>query len=739
MALTIEKQRRLDELLAKRQGATPQQIVPQQDATDANLIGQLKGRLSTFESLDIQKGQPRTGTALQQLQPDPRFMTPRQRLEEVDRRIAELELKKQGKTRKQIQFALDVNRATERPKIGRPAGGIVGALGATAIAGRVIPGPIDDAMILAALIAGVGAGVGGVTGEAIQTGIEERRILGKREALKAFAIEAGTELTARGVVGTGKLLFGPAIKKTVPEAAALIEDYAKFGGTFSPTELDNRFSLRIAEAFSRGSFGAKEIFQEFEERQGMAAIAYAKSIVDGVGEGVARQTTQEIGELFAKGITKPGGRVFNLIDDLFDPLYNQLDDLTKSSIVKQTAEISVPTTILDEFGKPFQKNVTRVIGERIKGTGVSTRSLKAFRAKTIAQNQRLVDAAKRTGKELPLISGPGKEILKDIDNLPEFVGHSDYRAFRTKILKETRKFNRETDISEGMVKEISAITRKELLEPKSVAGASPQAKRLHANINNLYVATQEALETTFAEGLAKRLLKNPSNIVKEVIKNNSPKSIRLLRKSLVEPISGKPSAAGKMLWNQIRQEWLANAVEQATKEGVVNPRVYNNILRNLGREGFEEMFPETSVRASVDKIQDLFTIVGKRAPAGASLFSRGAQTVGAVKIWQGAKAGDFISMASGGVLTIGPLAFAKLATTPKGVKFLTAGLRLKPGASGLLPFAVRMKRLLIAQRRRELQSRFDIQKEKRMAAKLKRARPKFPTLGEQRGFNGRGF
>ena len=512
--------------------------------------------------------------------------------------------------------------------------------------------------------------------------------------MEKYHIEAGTELGARAVVGTGKLIISPFIKRTVPEAASLIDDFAKVGGTFSPSELDSRFSVRIAESFSRGSFGAKEIFQEFEEKQGRAVLAFADNIIEAIGEGVARQTPEEIGEMFAQGITKPGGRIFNLLDDLFDPLYAQLDDLTKSSIIKQTTKISVPSTILDETGKPFEKFITKVIGERIEGTGVSTASLKAFRTKIIAQNQRLVDIAKRTGKELPLTSPAGKQILTDIDNLPKHIGHSDYRAFRTKVLKETRKLNRDVDVSEGMVKQISSITRKELLDPKSVGGASPQAKRLHSNLSRLFSTAQEGLETTFSEKLAKRLLRNPSGVAKEIFPNNNPKAIRLLRKSLVEPISGRKSAEGKKLWNQLRQAWLADAVGTATKEGVANPRVLNNLLRKMGDKSLREMFPEQGTLAGLRKIQSVFEIAGKAPPSGTSLFSRGAQIGGLAMMVKGYKDGDYIGFTTGSVLALGPLAFAKLATNPRGVRLITSGLKLKPGASGLAPTAARMVKLL---------------------------------------------
>jgi len=656
------------------------------------------------------------------------------------RQQAGLELMRLGLTAKQVESSIKVRRALGAGRTGRTAGGIVGAIGTTAIAGRLIPGPFDDAGILAALIAGGGAGIGGVTGDAIQTGIEEKRMLGKYEALKSFGIEAGTELGGRGIVRAGKFALSPFIKQTVPEAAALIDDFAKFGGHFSPTELDKRFTLRIGEAFSRGSFGAKEIFQEFEERQGKAVLAYADSIINSISDGVARQTPEQIGQVFAQGITKPGGRVFNLLDDLFDPLYAQLDDLTKSSIVEQTAKISVPSTILDQTGKPFTKTVERVIGERISGTGVSTKSLKTFRAKIIAQNQRLVDFAKRTGKELPLVSPAGKTILDDINNLPKFVGHADYRAFRTKALRETRKLNRDVDVSEGMVKSISSITRKELLDPQSIAGASPQAKRLHANISSLYTASREGLEETFPEELAKRLLQNPSNIVREVLPKKNPTAIRLLRESLVEPISGHPSAQGKVLWNQLRQQWLAGVVDEASKEGVASPRVMNRMLRNMGREAFEEMFPEPAIRANVEKIPTMFAIAGKAAPSGASLFSRGAQTLGVVKLWQGAQVGNVIGMTQGGILSIGPLAFAKLATHPTGVKLLTAGFKMKPGASGIVPNTIRMAKLLRSMEAKENKTRARALEAKIRSRRMAQTRePRTPSYSELRGFGGRGF
>ncbi|KKL27281.1 hypothetical protein LCGC14_2386690, partial [marine sediment metagenome] len=234
--------------------------------------------------------------------------------------------------------------------------------------------------------------------------------------------------------------------------------------------------------------------------------------------------------------------------------------------------------------------------------------------------------------------------------------------------------------------------------------------------------------------LAERLLKNPSRIVKELFPNNNPKAVRLLRKSLVEPISGRPSAEGERLWNQLRQAWLADAVDQATKEGIAKPKVFDNILRKFGNESLKEMFPEKQLATNVKRIQSLFDIAGKTPPSGASLFARGAQIGGLAMMYQSGKEGDFIGFTGGAILAIGPLAFAKLATTRQGVKLLTAGFKLKPGASGLVPNAVRMVRLLRNINERENRQR--LAEERKRSQQQRTARGL--TLPQIRGFGARG-
>ena len=647
MPLTEEEQAELNSLKTARDAETSQpaaglsqeenselrQLKQQRADEQSQLVDQLGGRLPPTPEVITQMSKTPAGAKFLQ--------------GELGRRQAFEQLENRGFTRDQLDLTLRANKQIGRPRIGRTAGGLGGAIAATAIGGRLIPGPIDDAAIIAALVGGAGAGVGGAAGEAAQIGLEEKRLISTREALNAFAIEAGMELGGRAVVGAGKLLIDPLIKKTVPAAAALVDDFAKVGGTFSPSELDSRFSIKIAESFSRGSFGAKDIFQEFEEKQGRAVLAFADNIIEGIGEGVARQTPEEIGAMFAEGITRPNGRVLTLLDDLFSPLYSQIDELGA-------------------------------------GATVSTKGLKSFAVEQIARDNRI---------NKQFLSPAGRSKLQKVIGLSDNVSFSDMRTLRSSYLKDVRKLARDVDQSQGIIKRLASITDDAIFDPKAAKGLSTEATNLLRNTNRLYKTSQDALKNTFSEKLAKRLLRNPSGVAKEVFPNNNPEAIRFLRESLIEPISGKKSAEGKVLWNQLRQAWLADAVGEATKEGVAKPNVLSNIFRKMGDKGLKEMFPDRQTLAGIKKIQSAFEIAGKSPPSGTSLFSRSVQVGGVLAMAKGYKDGDFIGFTTGSVLALGPLAFAKLATNPRGVKLITSGLKLRPGASGLVPTAARMVKL----------------------------------------------
>lgn len=642
------------------------------------------------QSLDIQQSQAKAGRLIPMMKGSLPGALPDEQLgfgiahkQEMDRRFAYNELKKIGMNDRQIELAAKTQSVIDRPPIGRTIGAIAGTLAA----GRLVPGPVDDAAIATTLLGKaapvVGAGIGGVAGDVAQTGIEERRIIGKREALEAFATEAAFEVGGRVATKAGKFVLSPITKKIAPAAASLVEDFGKVGGTFSPTELDRRFSLQIAEGIARGSFGSKQIFQEFEEKQGRAALAYADNIIDAIGEGISRQTPEQIGEVFAEGITKPNGRVLSILDDLVDPLYKQVDEISKKA--------TVPTSSLKRTARKHLETDARLNGQ--------------------------------------FLSGQGRAKLNKIAGMSDVLSFSDARTLRSSYLKDVRKLARDADQSESIVREMAKTVDDAIFSPGSASGIDESGLNLLRNTNALYKAGKEGIEATFPERLAKRLLRNPSNVAKEAFPAGNPKAIRALRESLTTPVSGRLDPEGRVIWNQLRQTWLADAVEQATKEGVVKPKVFDNIVRKMGPDAVSEMFPE----GNIAEIRNLFDLVGRKPPSGNSLFVRGGQAAGLGMMYKGARDGDYATFTAGSALALGPITFAKLATNPKGVKLLTAGLKIKPGSSALIPNTARIVNLLREMDKEEVKAA----REKRtQAERIKQQRKLIREGPEGFGFSG---
>ncbi len=675
MALTPEQQNRLNQLRVQRQEI--QQNVFQQNTIDANLIGKLGGRLSTFEQLGIQKGQPRTGTALQLLQPDPRFMTPRQRLGELNRRKAELELLRRGKTPEQLQFVLDVNKRLEAPPtLGRTAGGIAGALAVPA-AINLIPGfatlPEEVITIPMALVKAaktiapiVGAGLGGGLGEMAQTKIEEGRWLRKQEFLVAFGKEAAFEAGGRAVVRSFKFAFSPFIKQTIPEAADVIQEFARVGGVLPPTQLDRRFSLSVAEEIARGGFGGKQIFADLGEKSGRAFAVYSDQLLDRMAGGVARLGNEQLGQEFAEGITRPRGKVFQMLDDLFNPLYKQIDELSK-------------------------------------GARFSTAPLKKFAQKELSKD---------TSLNKLILSPQGRAKFLKIVDLPGDISAGQVRDLRSSFLRDVRKLARDVNKDEGLIKQVASITDDILFDTNAVKGLTPEADNLLRNTNRLYRNAQIGLKETFPEQLGKRLVKNPSSVTKELFQN--PKAIRNLRLSLTEPISGRPSKEGARQWLQLRTAWFADAVENATRGDVIKPTIFESSLRRMGKAAVKEMTPDANGKKQLQTIRNLLKVMSKKPEGGASLFIRGGQVGGLFMIYNGTKEGDWLQVSTGGALVSGPFFFAKMAAHPLGSRLIASGIKLKPGSTSLVPITARLVNLARQLDRKALQAQLAKQRRKKV-------------------------
>jgi len=614
-------------------------------------------------------------------------------LAEQYRNTALRKLLKRGFKPEQIKLILGVEKElkpglwqTFKPRIGQTTGGVAGGIAGAktaAIIGQIPPlTALPDELVTVPLGATIGAFLGGATGKGAQVAIEEKRLPKAGELLKAGGEEGLYEAGGRYATMGLKVLFSPLIKKTIPEAAELMAKYQRVGGHFSPAQMDKRLHLKGLEAFSRGGFAAQEIWQKFGEKQIRNVHQFADELVDSIAKGVARKTPTEVGELFAESIQRPGGRVFQMLDDLFAPLYAQIDDLTKTATV-------------------------------------STKSLKAFATKELATDQRL---------NRQYLSGIGRAKLVRIIGMDDAISFSDMRLLRSGYLKDARKLARDIDKAQAVVKRLTSLSSDAMFDPSAAKGLTPEASKLLQRTNKLYKATRKVYVETFSERLAKRIAKNPAGVMKEVFPTKNVKAIRATKRALTRNVRGKKVPEGQLLWNQLRQAWLADTVESATKQGKFNPVSFDVALHKMGDEALREMFSPGEF-AKVKEIGKLFNIITRSGAAGTVLFTKGLQIGGISYAVYSAKEGDMVGVTKGLGIALAPIAYVKLAMHPRGAKLLTTGLNIRPGSTEIGPVIVRMVNLL-----KEINA-----KEKKLQQTIERQKRKPTTREEFRAFGGGGF
>ena len=610
------------------------------------------------------------------------------RLQEA--REAREEFLRLGGTEQQLDISQKILKKVDAPPIGRAIGASVGSVAVPAILGQIPPFTAlpEEAITIPLMLSLTGAGVGGAVGEATQVGIEEKRMAGKRELLGAAGKEMATELGFRGLSKAAGLAFSPFIKKTVPEAAAILDDYAKFGGVLPPSSVDKRMSLTIADEVARGSFGARQVMQDIAEKNVGAAGAYQDAILDLMARGFGQRGSQELGQEFAEGITRPNGRVFNTMDELFDPLYAKIDDLTVGGQVDVITPITKTSNVLDASGKPIVSTTLETVTENPVSATVSTAKLKEFARKRLTEDKSLLKkGAKRRGA---LLTPAGREQLDTILDLKDKLSFKQMRGLRSKLLRDTRKLSRDADQSEAMIRKISSITNDSIFDPAATSGLTKEASNLLQNTNRLYSSAMDGLERNFSEKLLKRLEFNPSSVTRELFPAKNPTKIAELRTALTEPVGGKPSKEGQRLFTQLRTSWMADTLQQAERDGIVSNTALESQLRRMGPEALKEMFPDVEGKRQLNNLRSFTKLMAKKGGSEASLLIRGSQLAGVGLIYNGVKEDDYLQVAGGGALVMGPLFFARLAGNPIGNKLLRSGVAIPKGSNRVAPIAARM-------------------------------------------------
>ena len=603
-------------------------------------------------------------------------------------------LKEQGFDDDQIRVAMQA-RQIERPNawgafkenLGQTIGGTIGGLQAPAAAGILGQVPPFNALpeeLLTIPVAGALASIYGGAGKAAQAGLEGKEVnlwdlvtAGGQEA----AFEVGGRLATKGLKTLGYAI----IKKPVPKAKELIEDFRKVaGGRLLASETDKRWTIGGAEALAKGSWGGQQIFDAMYDRRHSDILKYADTIVDSIAREGTETSATRAGELLLEAIERPGIRKFGQsgwmvkqLDDMFGSLYKGIDALSQ-------------------------------------GATCSTKSLKSLATAELLKNDKAGGL---------LLSGPGRKALTRIMDLDDVVSFSTMKDMRSAWLADVLKMSKDLDKSEALVKRLAGTADTIMFSEQATKGLSSETKHLLRNTNALYHASREVMTHEFPHKLAAQLAQRPEKAVGIFQPGAIEKTLRL-KQALTEGVAGMPSGArGRDVWEKLTQAWLADAIDKSTKEGVLKAGALSGKLNRMGEPMLRAMYgPKYK---EIENLIGLLEITSQKGSFGGSLVAKSMQIGGIGLVGYSMKEGDWVGVGHGGALALGPVAFAKLATRAPGL--LRAGLTVKPGSSMVGPLIVRISKALM-----------DMQRAESMTERFGPDIPQ-PSHEEFKGFGGRGW
>lgn len=707
--------------------------IPKLDVnTQLQLIDQLRGSLPLSQ-------QQRTGLPI----------SPETQLVNPSKEKAFEQLIQSGINKEQIQAVLDIQKRVQpgiigqiKQNIGEDVGGLAGGIAGAKLAltlGQAGPQvALAEEFITVPLFAAAGAFLAGGAGKTIQQAVDPLATPSISDFLRSGTRQGLFEAGGRLVSAGTRLL--PIFKKPLKESQDVAEMFAKQGGFFTPRQREARSLIRASEELSRGSFGGGAIFEGFDKDMQARALNAGKEIIDTIARDAVKDPDMlgnELVELFGragqKGIPEKGLRQ-TLLDDFFEPLYKEVGRLSPNT---QLSTLPIKTFI--------EKKLKQDIAQ---GGALLTREGRS-KAKFILNN------------------------LKTQRTLNQMVD------LRSSYLKDARKFAVGADKSEVFFKDLAAVADQALFDPTTVAGMTPEGKKLLRNINAVYGPARELYDDQFIKSVISQLVTSPSKVSRVVYKDfdfqrlknirdllispvpttsgvgqtskNIQKELRVLRQTLPTIKGGegatrlisKNAAQGRALWRQLNANWFSEQLKNAFNPttGILDVTKLNKAIEKIPPKTFRIMFPGTSGKGVKD-IQKLFNVLTPAKKGFVSMFGKTIE-LGGITAAGGAAGAALTMQAGSGIAIVGaggslaisitPTAFARLATNPKATKALTLGLTAKRGSVKVSPIAARLINLLNDDARKEQLAILNERRRKR--------RPE--TIGVQprqlRGFGGRGF
>ncbi|MBU0958617.1 MAG: hypothetical protein KKB31_01600, partial [Nanoarchaeota archaeon] len=309
------------------------------------------------------------------------------------------------------------------------------------------------------------------------------------EVGKAGIEEPAYQLAGAGVIkGFGKVL-APFAKKLSSEAQGTI-DFLKdrIKPVLTPAEATESRGLDILENIAEGSLLGGGQLSKFKLNRQRVLNDMVDDIVDRFGK---RVSPEELGETFEKVVENKWKGYKKAV---IEPLYTEVERLTKPIYGQVEKRVPRPSTILDISGKPMVGETIEQITKQVGGPIISTRSLKEF-AKPLAKISG--DLGNIEAKNA------GDDLVRAVLDLPDNVEFQVAKELRSRLISRVDEFSVINKKAPAIGKAKQFI---KLIDQETEEGLSPypEALSLWREANRLYVQGEKQFNNAFIRRLIKK-------------------------------------------------------------------------------------------------------------------------------------------------------------------------------------------------------------------------------------------
>lgn len=611
------------------------------------LVSQLEGRIpktAAIPSMDIRQPFGAFGPG-RVIGADP----------ESKRRKAYQQLLDAGYSRERIASAVAFEQGTKPPsRAPQIAGTVVGGL----VAGRLIPGPIDDVAMGAKILGGLKksaiVGISGGIGQAAQMYIDPDREINAIELAKTFGEEAALEAGTLGLARIGRRFIGGIKRTAIPGAKRMSDRLARAGRelglkrptAFLPAQYSEQSFIDTMQGIGEGALLGDAVFQYKK-----GEIKAATHIVNTLSTAISKDAKRSVNEI--------AGLLLDTIEDrgishgvVASKLYGAVDIAVADSVVSLGKTQAIAQEMLERAAKA-------------RHIGMSETSSTLL----------------------------GRLAATDAGDLVSFETAHDIRSGLLDIVRKGSSKLAPDPKAVGLAKRLSASVDSAM--DNAARATSPETYALWRRANHFYKAGQKRFHNKTIQKLVKDLADKPE--AADVIFRSKTNILRARK------------AAGEKAFQEVKGAWVENIVQKAMMpdpsdiRGIGDP-VGTKILKrfnSIGQDALDAAYTKTE-QMNIREGARIMAIVQETTGghAGALRFVQGAALAGVVAapFVPNERAGQGVSVASG-MLLIGPAVLGRMMTKPWFNVLLKEGYRAPPGSQQAVALTARLVRNVMRTRK----------------------------------------